>query len=42
MVEKTTPFTGWWPDLYQPLRAARERIADWFAPASEASSNDDA
>jgi HSP20 family protein len=42
MVEKTTPFAGWWPDLYQPLRTARERIADWFAPASEASSNDDA
>jgi HSP20 family protein len=38
MVEKTA-LSDWWPDFYEPLRAARERLADWFAPASEASAD---
>jgi HSP20 family protein len=36
MVEKS--YTGgFWPALYEPFRAAGRRIADWVAPASEAS-----
>ena len=36
MVEKShTP--GWWPSLYEPLRHIGEKVADWFAPRSEAS-----
>lgn len=35
MVEKTHS-AGWWPELYQPFRNIGERIADWFAPRSEA------
>ena len=27
---------GFWPSLYEPLRGLGGRIADWFAPASEA------
>jgi HSP20 family protein len=38
MVDKTQPF-GWLPSLYEPFRAATARMADWFAPASEASSD---
>jgi HSP20 family protein len=35
MVEKTdTP--AWWPGFYEPFRHLGERIADWFAPRSEA------
>ena len=30
---------GFWPSVYEPLRSAGSRIAEWFAPASEASSN---
>lgn len=41
MVEKP-PYPGWWPELAAPLRAARERIADWFAPPSEASADAEA
>ncbi|MEX5727323.1 HSP20 family protein [Rhodovulum iodosum] len=40
MVEKTHT-TGFWPSLYEPLRGLGERVADWFAPASEASVGDD-
>lgn len=30
---------GFWPSVYEPLRSVGNRIAEWFAPASEASSN---
>ena len=36
MVEKSHT-AGWWPQLYEPLRGLGEKIADWFAPRSEAS-----
>lgn len=36
MVEKSHT-AGWWPYLYEPLRGIGEKIADWFAPRSEAS-----
>lgn len=35
MVEKTQS-PGWWPNIYEPFRHLGERIADWFAPRSEA------
>lgn len=35
MVEKSHT-TGFWPSLYDPLRTLGGRVADWFAPASEA------
>ncbi len=35
MVEKTHS-AGWWPSVYEPFRHLGERIADWFAPRSEA------
>lgn len=28
---------GWWPQFYEPLKQFGEKIADWFAPRSEAS-----
>lgn len=40
MVEKSHT-AGWWPYLYQPLKGLGERIADWFAPRSEASAVQD-
>jgi len=39
MIEQTQS-RGWWPSVYEPLRQVSSRIADWFAPASEASSKD--
>lgn len=36
MVEKSA-LSGFWPTLYEPFRAVGTRIADWLAPASEAS-----
>ena len=36
MVEKSHT-AGWLPNLYEPLRGIGEKIADWFAPRSEAS-----
>lgn len=36
MVEQTHT-AGWWPQLYEPLKGLGEKIADWFAPRSEAS-----
>ncbi len=40
MVEKAHT-AGWWPQLYEPLRGLGEKIADWFAPRSEASAVQD-
>jgi HSP20 family protein len=39
MVEKSHT-SGFWPSLYDPFRALGGRVADWFAPASEASATD--
>ncbi len=36
MVEKSHT-SGFWPSLYEPLRQAGQRVAEWIAPASEAS-----
>ena len=41
MVEKT-PLGSFWPSLYEPLRQMGGKLSDWLAPASEASSSDDA
>jgi HSP20 family protein len=41
MVEKSHT-SGFWPSLYDPFRNLGTRVADWFAPASEASANGDA
>lgn len=41
MVEKSD-LSGFWPSLYEPFRAMGSRLSDWLAPASEASSNEDA
>jgi HSP20 family protein len=40
MVEKSVS-SGFWPTLYEPFRLAGTRIADWLAPASEASQDTD-
>lgn len=40
MVEKSHT-AGWWPDLYDPLRNIGQRVADWFAPRSDASALED-
>lgn len=34
--------SGFWPSLYEPFLRAGARIADWIAPASEASSDGNA
>lgn len=39
MVEKTTS-PAWWPGFFEPLRGIGERMADWFAPRSEAKVSD--
>ncbi|MGI9476951.1 MAG: Hsp20/alpha crystallin family protein [Hyphomicrobiaceae bacterium] len=36
MVEKSHT-AGSWPHLYEPLRGLGRKVADWFAPRSEAS-----
>jgi len=36
MVEKSH-VSGFWPTLYEPFRTAGQRLAEWIAPASEAS-----
>jgi HSP20 family protein len=41
MVEKSHT-AGWWPSLYEPLRQVGEKVADWFAPRSDASASRDA
>ena len=40
MVE-TSHTAGHWPGLYEPFRNLGRKVADWFAPSSEASSSDD-
>jgi len=43
MVEKAHTAAGsWWPGLMEPLRAAGERIADFFAPSSDAAATGEA
>ncbi len=32
--------SGLWPQLYEPFRTARARLAEWLAPAAEASTDD--
>ncbi len=41
MVEKSHA-AGWLPQAYEPVRKLREKLADWFAPASDASTIEDA
>lgn len=41
MVEKSHT-AGWLPSLGEPFHSLRSRIANWFAPASEASAAEDA
>lgn len=36
MVERSHT-AGWLPSVYEPLKRAGEKIADWFAPRSDAS-----
>ena len=33
--------TGFWPEIFEPLRTMSSKIADWFTPISEASSDND-
>ena len=40
MVEKSHT-AGSWPDIYGPLRGIGQKVADWFAPRSEASAMED-
>jgi len=39
MVEKSLA-SSFWPSFYEPLRNFGARVAEWVAPASEASSDD--
>jgi HSP20 family protein len=41
MVESTRN-SGLWPQIYEPFRSFGSRFADWLAPASDASSSDEA
>lgn len=36
MVEKSHT-AGWLPNIYEPLRQVGQKVADWFAPRSDAS-----
>lgn len=38
MVE-TTHTAGHWPSIFEPFRTVGSKIADWFAPATEAGSD---
>ncbi|MEX3008020.1 Hsp20/alpha crystallin family protein [Hoeflea sp. TYP-13] len=40
MVEKSHT-AGWMPNIYDPLRNLGQRVADWFAPRSDASAMED-
>ena len=35
MVERSHT-ANWWPSVYEPFRKVGERVADWFAPKSDA------
>jgi HSP20 family protein len=39
MVEKSHT-AGLWPSIYEPFRNMGQRVAEWLAPASDASSDD--
>jgi len=39
MIEKSHT-SGFWPSLYEPLRNVGTKLAEWVAPASEASADD--
>lgn len=39
MVE-SSHVAGFWPSIYEPFRNLGGKIADWFAPASEAASDE--
>jgi HSP20 family protein len=39
MVERAHT-AGWWPAVTEPIRRAGERIADWFAPRTDASASE--
>lgn len=41
MIEKSQ-MAGFWPQVYEPLRNFGTRMAEWMAPASDASSDDSA
>jgi len=41
MVEKSLA-SGFWPTLYEPFRSFGTRLAEWVAPAAEASERDGA
>ena len=41
MVEKSHT-AGLWPSLYEPFRNFGSRVADWLAPAADASANENA
>lgn len=41
MVERTQS-AGWLPSLYEPIKKAGQKIADWFAPRSDAAVTEDA
>lgn len=45
MVEKTHIAGGlgtdWWPSIYAPLGRVGQKLADWFAPRSDAATVDD-
>jgi HSP20 family protein len=40
MVEKSHT-AGWLPNLYEPLRNIGQKVAEWFAPRSDASALED-
>lgn len=41
MVERSQT-AGWLPSLYEPIKKAGQKIADWFAPRADASVTQDA
>ena len=41
MVEKSHT-AGLWPSVYEPLRNMGQRVAEWLAPAADASSDEEA
>ncbi len=41
MVEQSHT-AGWWPRLYEPFQTLGQKVADWVAPRSDASTLEDA